>query len=222
MYKCLLRQNPALLQAGFYAWVSSKDLSEGAGHVLGETKGRGSLGLRGPLGRKPVASYEPFSTLLRTRTDSYGRARTDSYGRTRTDSYGRTRTAGISSLIRTRTDSYGRARTDSYGRARTDSYGRARTDSYGRPRTDSYGRNADVFTTDRFSLYYGLVRTRTDCLGGFTTDSYGRWLGQVGRSVADVGGLKRLCSRDIRGYIEVSGIASSKSCTSGGGYFNPY
>ena len=140
--------------------------------------------------------------LVRTRTDSYGRTRTDLYGRTRTDSYG---------LVRTRTDSYGRARTDSYGRARTD--------SYGRPRTDSYGRNADVFTTDRFSPYYGLVRTRTDCLGGFTTDSYERWLGQVGRSVADAGGLKRLCSRDIRGYIEMSGIASPKSCPSGGGVF---
>ena len=82
----------------------------------------------------------------------------------------------------------------------------------------NFGGSRDVFTTDRFSLYYGLVRTRTDCLGGFTTDSYERWLGQVGRSVADAGGLKRLCSRDIRGYIEVSEIASSKSCTLGGAF----
>ena len=36
--------------------------------------------------------YGPFSTLLRTRTDSYGRARTDSYGRARMDSYARART----------------------------------------------------------------------------------------------------------------------------------
>ena len=67
MDEYFLRRNLDFIRAGFYAQGSSKDFSEGAGRVLGETPDtrKRLSGIEGG-GGNPVTSYGPFSTLLRT------------------------------------------------------------------------------------------------------------------------------------------------------------